>query len=341
MNPLIKTYKIFVESVKAEFGPRDAAPIIKEGYKALCEAIGDTFSIDPDAVEDLAREIIESYLSYMSEFWTDSVSLMSSTHMFGARAFATYKEHEISFMLYVDPFTSKSRYEGGVDKEGKNMVILTLGKPIRLTELMVDVCQGHTPDKMAVLCNLRNFLSNGDGWRILTHELTHMAQHALTNLSNYNKDIDWIERTEEQEALLADIRHYVSYGVRTDTPLEQIMKNVDAKLNSVRKFSHDHDVDGLTDYVHEFAQKLYDKFTSPYTDEIFDKGMARQKTMESIDKIVDIFYRDDTNGLPVTIVESILDDLNKVMPLNKENRERAKEYAIRKADEYMKTHYGN
>lgn len=341
MDPLIETYKIFVESVKAEFGEDNARPIIQEGYEALCEAIGEDFSIDPDAVEDLAREIIESYLSYMSEFWSDSVSLMAQTHKFVARTYALYKEHPISFTLYVDPFTSESMRAGGVDKEGKIMELLTFGKPIRLTELMVDVCQGHTPDKMAVLCNLRNFLSNGEGWRILTHELTHMAQHAISGLGSYNTDIEWIERKEEQEALLSDVRNYISMSVRTDTPFEDIMKTVDAGLDKVRKVSHNHDVDGLTDYVHEFAQKLYDKFTSPYNDEIFDKGIARMKTMEGIDKMVDLFYRDDSNGLRKNIIEGILNDLKTVMPLNKENMARAKEYAIRKADEYMKTHYGN
>ena len=39
MNKLLKTYKIFVESVYAEFGKAAAKPIIREGFKVLCEAI--------------------------------------------------------------------------------------------------------------------------------------------------------------------------------------------------------------------------------------------------------------------------------------------------------------
>ena len=341
MNPLIETYKIFVESVKAEFGEDKARPIIQEGYRALCEAIGDDFSINQDDIDDLAREIIESYIRYMYEYWSDSVSLMAQTHKFVARTYALYKEHPISFTLYVDPFTSESRRAGGVDKEGKIMELLTFGNPIKLTELMVDVCQGHTPDKMTVLCNLRNFLSHGDGWRILTHELTHMAQHAISGLGNYNTDIEWVERKEEQEALLSDVRNYISMSVRVDTPFEDIMKKVDMALDKVRKFSNGHDVDGLGDYVRSFAKKLYDKFTSPYNDEIFDNVMARRKVMETIDKIVDIFYRDDTNGLHNTIIQTIVDSISDTIPLTKENRERAKEYATRKADEYIQRRYGN
>lgn len=41
MNDLLKTYKIFVESVYAEFGKAAAKPIIREGFNALCEAIDD------------------------------------------------------------------------------------------------------------------------------------------------------------------------------------------------------------------------------------------------------------------------------------------------------------
>lgn len=41
MNELLKTYKIFVESVYAKFGKAAAKPIIREGFNALCEAIDD------------------------------------------------------------------------------------------------------------------------------------------------------------------------------------------------------------------------------------------------------------------------------------------------------------
>lgn len=41
MNELLKTYKIFVESVYAKFGKTAAKPIIREGFNALCEAIDD------------------------------------------------------------------------------------------------------------------------------------------------------------------------------------------------------------------------------------------------------------------------------------------------------------
>ncbi len=41
MNELLKTYKTFVDSVYANFGKAAAKPIIREGFKALCEAIDD------------------------------------------------------------------------------------------------------------------------------------------------------------------------------------------------------------------------------------------------------------------------------------------------------------
>lgn len=41
MNELLKTYKIFVDSVYANFGKAAAKPIIREGFNALCEAIDD------------------------------------------------------------------------------------------------------------------------------------------------------------------------------------------------------------------------------------------------------------------------------------------------------------
>lgn len=358
MNPLIETYKIFVESVKAEFGPRNAAPIIKEGYEALCEAIGDTFSIDHDDIDDLARKVIKSYIDYIASHWRNTCEKMCTMHMFVGDVCAEFKGKPIAFTLCIDPITTYSEYAGRVSRDGSEMILLTFGNPQGLTDIMdsimdyaggdrfageeSEICDArYWPDKTETLIHLRTFLE-GDGWPLLNHELTHMAQHAMAGLDNYGAGgIEYNERPEEQEAFMADIRNDVKFGVKCDVPLDKILEMADQRLNSAKRLSHGHDVEGLADYAHDFVKKLYVEMRSKYTDEMFDKGMARMNTMETIDKIANLLYRDDTNGLHKTIVETIVDDLNKVMTLNKENKALAKEYAIRKADEYMKTHYGN
>jgi len=308
---------------------------MKAALKAAFEAIGDSFSVDSDAVEDLARDIIDSYISNLTNDWARSVSDMRSTHMFVAYASAEYKGHPIAFTLRVDPFTSVSRYAGGVDKAGTTMEILTFGNPFQLTEQMIRVCEGKEPERIPTVVHLQNFLSNGPGWRILTHELTHMAQKATRGLESYDLSAQWIERKEEQEALLADIRHFVKFGVSCNSSLEQVMQKVDRKLDSARKHSAGHDVEGLADYVHRYASDLYNKLTAPFTDETFDRAVARMNTMKSMSEVADIFYRDDPEGLRRATVDGIVEDISHAIPLTRENRERAREYAKRKADQFV------
>lgn len=308
---------------------------MKDALRAAYEAIDDSFSVDSDAVEDLARDIIKSYISDLSNNWTAVKSQMSMYHKYIANAYAEYQGHPIQFRLMVDPFTSVSRYAGGVDKEGTTMEILTFGNPQKLTDIMVDVCQGKEPEKIPVIVHLQNFLSNGPGWRILTHELTHMAQKATRGLESYDLSAQWIERKEEQEALLADIRHFVKFGVSCNSSLEHIMQQVDRKLDSARKHSAGHDVEGLADYVHSYASDLYTKLTAPFTDETFDRAVARMNTMKTMSEVADIFYRDDPEGLRRSTAEGIVEDIARAIPLSRENRERAKEYAARKADQFV------
>lgn len=308
---------------------------MKDALRAAYEAIDDSFSVDSDAVEDLARDIIRSYISDLSNDWTAATSQMRMYHKYIANAYAEYQGHPIQFRLMVDPFTSVSRYAGGVDRAGTTMEILTFGNPQRLTDIMVDVCQGKEPEKIPVIVHLQNFLSNGPGWRILTHELTHMAQKATRGIDSYDTSVQWIERKEEQEALLADIRHFVKFGVSCNSSLEHIMQQVDRKLASARKHSAGHDVEGLADYVHSYASDLYGKLTSPFTDETFDRAVSRMNTMKSMAEVGDIFYRDDPEGLRRATVEGIVEDIAKAIPLSRENRERAREYAARKADKFI------
>ena len=112
---------------------------MKDALRAAYEAIDDSFSVDSDAVEDLARDIIRSYISYISNNWLETESLMRRYHKYVGQAYAEYQGHPIQFRLMVDPFTSVSRYAGGVDRAGTTMEILTFGNPQRLTDIMVGV----------------------------------------------------------------------------------------------------------------------------------------------------------------------------------------------------------
>lgn len=127
MNDLLKTYKIFVDSVYTKFGKDAARPIIREGFKALCEAIDDN---------------MVKLVEYLNQPATEQIHNSYGVLMTGRKAFNYFENASIKegmwgvHFTYLEPFyyileegfsngttnldqlAYTGNYEGGRGKDG-------------------------------------------------------------------------------------------------------------------------------------------------------------------------------------------------------------------------------
>lgn len=127
MNDLLKTYKIFVESVYAEFGKAAAKPIIREGFNALCEAIDDDMVKLVEYLNQPANTPIHTSFGVMKTGckafnYFDNASIkegMWGVHFTNLEAFYYIKEEGFSNgTTKLDQLAYTGNYEGGRGKDG-------------------------------------------------------------------------------------------------------------------------------------------------------------------------------------------------------------------------------